>query len=62
MGIREHPDILGAAEIVPELLAALSAHFAKWRLPDAVVILPALPKGNTGKIDKIALRVQAMKL
>jgi acyl-CoA synthetase (AMP-forming)/AMP-acid ligase II len=45
-----------------ELLAALSAHFAKWQLPDAIVILPALPKGNTGKIDKTALRAEAMKL
>jgi len=50
------------AEIGPELLAALSAHFAKWQLPDAVVVLPALPKGNTGKIDKIALRARAMEL
>ena len=50
------------AEIGPELLAALSAHFAKWQLPDAIVVLPALPKGNTGKIDKTALRARAMRL
>jgi len=50
------------AEIGPQLLAALSAHFAKWQLPDAVVVLPSLPKGNTGKIDKIALRARAMEL
>ena len=49
----------GEAEIGPELLAALSAHFAKWQLPDAIVVLPALPKGNTGKIDKMALRARS---
>jgi non-ribosomal peptide synthetase component E (peptide arylation enzyme) len=51
-----------AAEIGPELLTALSTHFAKWQLPDAVMVLPTLPKGNTGKIDKMALRDRATKL
>jgi fatty-acyl-CoA synthase len=51
----------GEAEIGRELLAALSAHFAKWQLPDAIVVLPALPKGNTGKVDKMALRARAAK-
>lgn len=50
------------AEIKTELFAALAVHFAKWQLPDEVVVLPALPKGNTGKIDKAALRLQAEKL
>jgi len=49
-------------EIVSELLAGLATHFAKWQLPDAVVVLPTLPRGNTGKIDKTALRAQATKL
>lgn len=52
----------GQAEIKTELFAALAVHFAKWQLPDEVVVLPALPKGNTGKIDKAALRLQAEKL
>ncbi len=50
------------AEIKTDLFAALAVHFAKWQLPDEVVVLPALPKGNTGKIDKAALRLQAEKL
>ena len=47
------------AKIKPELFAALAVHFAKWQLPDEVVVLPTLPKGNTGKIDKAALRLHA---
>jgi len=50
------------AEIGRELLAALSLHFAKWQLPDAIIVLPALPKGTTGKVDKMALRARAAKL
>jgi fatty-acyl-CoA synthase len=46
-------------EIEAELLTALSAHFAKWQLPDTVTVLPVLPKGNTGKVDKMALRALA---
>jgi fatty-acyl-CoA synthase len=49
------------AELETELHAALAVHFAKWQLPDAVVVLPILPKGNTGKIDKAALRLDAKK-
>lgn len=40
--------------------ASLRAHalsrLAKWQVPDAFIVVPDLPKGNTGKIDKIALR------
>ena len=49
-------------EIKTELCAALAVHFAKWQLPEEVVILPTLPKGNTGKIDKATLRLQAENL
>jgi fatty-acyl-CoA synthase len=49
------------AELETELHAALAVHFAKWQLPDAVVVLPILPKGNTGKINKAALRLDAKR-
>ena len=39
----------GEAEIGPELLAALSAHFAKWQLPDAVVVLPHCPRATRAR-------------
>jgi fatty-acyl-CoA synthase len=48
-----------ASAIGRELLALLAAHFASWQLPDQIAVLPALPKGHTGKIDKAALRRQA---
>jgi fatty-acyl-CoA synthase len=47
------------AEIADELTRHLARYFAKWQLPDAFVLLPALPKGNTGKVDKAALRARA---
>lgn len=37
---------------------ALSEHFPKWQIPQEVVFLAELPKGKTGKIDKIALRTR----
>jgi fatty-acyl-CoA synthase len=45
--------------IAAELAALLADHFAKWQCPDGIAIVPALPRGNTGKIDKIALRAKA---
>lgn len=39
-----------------ELGERLATAFAKWQVPDAFIVLPSLPKGNTGKIDKRALR------
>jgi acyl-CoA synthetase (AMP-forming)/AMP-acid ligase II len=38
------------------ILAHLGNHFAKWQLPDAVVLVEALPLTATGKINKRALR------
>jgi fatty-acyl-CoA synthase len=38
------------------LLAHLSQHFAKWQLPDDVVVVDAIPLTATGKINKLALR------
>lgn len=51
----------GVADTRPEGLARelaemLTTTFAKWQVPDAFIVLPSLPKGNTGKIDKSALR------
>ncbi|WFU34033.1 long-chain-fatty-acid--CoA ligase [Bradyrhizobium brasilense] len=34
----------------------LAAFFPKWQIPDDVIFSTDLPKGKTGKIDKIALR------
>ena len=34
----------------------LSEFFPKWQIPDEVIFCHELPKGKTGKIDKIALR------
>jgi acyl-CoA synthetase (AMP-forming)/AMP-acid ligase II len=38
------------------VLEHLGRHFAKWQLPDAVVLVEALPMTATGKINKRALR------
>jgi fatty-acyl-CoA synthase len=34
----------------------LAEFFPKWQIPDEVIFSAELPKGKTGKIDKIALR------
>jgi 3-(methylthio)propionyl---CoA ligase len=39
-----------------EIAAHLAARFPKWQLPDSIIVLPELPKGATGKIDKRMLR------
>ena len=38
------------------VLAHLAQHFAKWQLPDDVVLVEAIPLTATGKIDKKRLR------
>jgi len=38
------------------ILAHLGQHFAKWQLPDKVVVVEALPLTATGKINKRSLR------
>ncbi len=35
----------------------LSQFFPKWQIPDEVIFVTELPKGKTGKIDKVALRI-----
>ena len=39
-----------------DLLASLRGRVASWWIPDAVVRVPSMPRGATGKIDKIRLR------
>ncbi|MBX9591869.1 MAG: long-chain-fatty-acid--CoA ligase [Hyphomonadaceae bacterium] len=48
----------GQDRLIGDLRRSLAAVFAKWQLPDAFIVLAELPKGSTGKIDKIALRAQ----
>jgi 3-(methylthio)propionyl---CoA ligase len=38
------------------VLAHIAQHFAKWQLPDEVVVVEALPLTGTGKINKRELR------
>jgi fatty-acyl-CoA synthase len=38
------------------VLAHLAEHFAKWQLPDEVILVESLPMTATGKISKKDLR------
>ena len=40
------------------LLASYEGHVPKWWLPDAVLSVPELPHTATGKLNKLALRLQ----
>jgi 3-(methylthio)propionyl---CoA ligase len=40
------------------VLAHVAEHFAKWQLPDAVVVVESLPMTATGKVSKKDLRVR----
>ncbi len=53
---RDTPD--ARAEFRKQLGEYLSRSFPKWQIPEEVSFWPELPKGKTGKIDKIALRKQ----
>ena len=46
----------GDIATIDRLAEALASALAKWQVPDAFIVLPRLSKGNTGKIDKRALR------
>jgi fatty-acyl-CoA synthase len=48
----------GMAATPEELIAYLSASFAKWWLPDAVVFVKQIPRSSAGKFLKKALREQ----
>jgi acyl-CoA synthetase (AMP-forming)/AMP-acid ligase II len=40
------------------LLDHLRLRLPRWSLPDALVVLAALPRTGTGRIDRLALRRQ----
>ena len=46
----------GCTPDTEELRAYLGAHFAKWWVPDAIVLAEALPRTATGKVRKLDLR------
>jgi fatty-acyl-CoA synthase len=41
-----------------EVVSLLAESFAKWQLPDAVIVVDAIPMTATGKIDKKPLRAE----
>src|SRR5262245_60127002 len=47
------------ADVVAALKDLLADRFARWQCPDEIILVSALPRGNTGKIDKIRLREAA---
>jgi fatty-acyl-CoA synthase len=40
------------------VLAHVGEHFARWQLPDEVIVVEALPMTATGKISKKDLRAK----
>jgi acyl-CoA synthetase (AMP-forming)/AMP-acid ligase II len=46
----------GAKVSSADILAHLSKSFAKWQLPDEVLVVDALPLTSTGKLDKKVIR------
>lgn len=56
LSLREGVAEVRRQSIARELGEWLATASAKWQVPDAFIVLPSLPKGNTGKIDKRALR------
>jgi fatty-acyl-CoA synthase len=48
----------GAAVSAEEVQAHLTAHVAKWWLPDEILFVESLPHTATGKLLKTALRDQ----
>lgn len=44
------------ATLTDALLATYEGRVAKWWVPDAVVVVDSLPRGATGKLNKVALR------
>src|SRR5262245_21494365 len=48
----------GAALTKEQIYEHLGNSFAKWWMPDEIVLIEAVPKTNVGKFDKKALRDQ----
>jgi len=46
----------GAAPAAEEILDLLRPHFAKWQLPDEVLMVEEIPHTATGKISKLGIR------
>jgi fatty-acyl-CoA synthase len=44
----------GRTPTCDSVLAHLAPHFAKWQLPDDVVLVEAIPLTATGEISKLA--------
>ncbi len=47
---------VGADIVEADLRAFLEARLARWEVPEAMIVLPAMPLGPTGKVDKKVLR------
>ena len=47
-----------AKKVTDEILEWLRPRLARWALPDAVVLIEAVPKTSVGKFDKKVLRAQ----
>jgi fatty-acyl-CoA synthase len=48
----------GCAPTRESVLAHIAEHFAKWQLPDEVILVESLPMTATGKISKKDLRAK----
>jgi fatty-acyl-CoA synthase len=59
--LKAESNVRPGLDIAAELGKLLTRHFAKWQCPDEIIIVSTLPHGNTGKIDKVRLRQQALR-
>lgn len=59
LSLRDDQD---SATVLMELRESLMATLPKWQVPEDIAVLPELPKGLTGKTDKIALRTVARSM
>jgi len=47
---------------VQQLREHLSAAFARWQLPDQILLVNSLPKTTVGKLDKKVIRAEYVGL
>ena len=50
--------VAGRTPTAESVLSIYEGKIAKWWLPDAVVMVDALPHGATGKLQKMLLRAK----
>lgn len=50
----------GAAPEEAEVRALLEPHFARWQMPDEIILVDEIPHTATGKISKVAIRERLM--